>query len=186
MTNLPVYRVHDAQGNLYGPADAATLRQWAREGRIIPGMSITEDGSTEWSEVSTHPIFAGIFGPAEPAPAAASTPGSGGYASADSNSVGYASASVGAQMNVLALISMIAGIASIVTSCACTLISFPLALAAIVMGIIALIQCRSDPDRYTGKAVAVAGIICGGADIVLAIAVMALSLGINLLGSRHI
>ena len=40
--NMPRYQVRDPQGNVYGPAEAATLRDWVRQGRIIAGMHIAD------------------------------------------------------------------------------------------------------------------------------------------------
>ena len=44
MTNR-TYVVHGSDGQLYGPADVATLNQWALEGRILAGTVLIETGT---------------------------------------------------------------------------------------------------------------------------------------------
>jgi hypothetical protein len=39
------YFVIGADGNKYGPADVATLNQWAAEGRVTPETTLEEEGS---------------------------------------------------------------------------------------------------------------------------------------------
>ena len=91
----------------------------------------------------------------------------------------------GQQMNVLALISMITGIVGFPASCCCAFISIPLAIAAIATGAVALVQFRSEPARYTGKGMALAGLICGICVLLLTILVFALGLALNLFNASH-
>src|SRR6187401_218745 len=58
----PKYLVRDPQGNVYGPADIATLRDWVGQGRIVAGMHIAPRETREWVEVSQHPSLADLFG----------------------------------------------------------------------------------------------------------------------------
>ena len=64
MSEVPpqMYLVRDPQGNVYGPADAATLREWVGQGRIVAGMHIAPRETREWVEVSQHPVLADLFG----------------------------------------------------------------------------------------------------------------------------
>jgi hypothetical protein len=133
------YLVRDQEGNVYGPAEAELLRQWAAQGRIVPGMHIAARETGEWVEVSVHPALAGCFqaggnempateepGQAEETKAAVATKAPEGavvelvrQANAGSLTtvLGPATreqavtyASVGPQQNVPAMISLIAGI----------------------------------------------------------------------------
>ena len=190
MSNLTSYHVRDSQGNTYGPANASTLRQWVAKGRIVAGMSIAEEGSANWYEVATHPALADLFGQTAAAPVAASA-ASPGYAaqpsaSGPADSLGYRS-SAGQQLNILALISMIAGILSLpLFPCCCGVFSIPFAVSAIIMGFIALSQIKKDPDRYTGKGMAIAGIICGFCAIALTLAYTLFTFGFAFLNAaRH-
>jgi hypothetical protein len=44
--------VRDPRGNIYGPADAETLRAWVADGRIVAGMQIAPADTDDWVEVS--------------------------------------------------------------------------------------------------------------------------------------
>jgi uncharacterized membrane protein len=75
----------------------------------------------------------------------------------------------------MALLSLILGILGIIGSpfgCLCICIG-PLggliALAAIIFGILANMQIKNAPDRFSGKGMAMAGIILGSLAIFLAI-----------------
>jgi hypothetical protein len=158
------YLVRDPDGNVYGPAEAALLREWVQQGRIVAGMHIAPRETGEWVEVSVHPALAGCFqGPqeslpvAEVVPAEEATPGvevgpvveplpqagSGGF---PVTPVGPAPAGLpvtyasdGPRQNVPALISMIAGIVStagLPMGCLCGCIGGPLAVVAAVAAIV--------------------------------------------------
>ena len=60
----------------------------------------------------------------------------------------------------LAAASLICGIISVTLGLICG--GPVLAIAAIALGIIALVQIRNDPQRYSGKVMAIIGIITGG------------------------
>ena len=68
------YTVRDQYGNLYGPANAELLRQWAAEGRIVAGMMISTEGAAEWQDVATHPALMDLFSPSASAAAASRFP----------------------------------------------------------------------------------------------------------------
>ncbi len=79
----------------------------------------------------------------------------------------------------LAVWSMVLGLVSITVGWCC---SFGLLTApvAVVLGIYALSQIKSDPNRYTGKPLAITGIVSGGLYFVL-LAVIVLIYGIGIL-----
>jgi hypothetical protein len=86
----------------------------------------------------------------------------------------------------LAVSSMVLGLVSITLGWCC---SFGLLTApvAIVLGIIALSQIKSQPNRYTGKPLAIAGIVSGGLYFVLlAVIVLIYGLGILLSGLNRL
>jgi hypothetical protein len=66
---------------------------------------------------------------------------------------------------------MILGIISVVSSPCCGFISVPLAIGAVATGIIALTQLKAAPQQQ-GKGQAVAGIACGGAAILIFVALI--------------
>ncbi len=86
----------------------------------------------------------------------------------------------------LAVSSMVLGLVSITLGWCC---SFGLLTApvAIVLGIVALSQIKNQPNRYTGKPLAIAGIVSGGLYFVLvAVIVLIYGLGILLSGLNRL
>lgn len=82
----------------------------------------------------------------------------------------------------LAVSSMVLGLVSITLGWCC---SFGLLTApvAIVLGVVALSQIKSQPNRYTGRPLAITGIVSGGLYFVLlAVIVLIYGLGILLSG----
>jgi hypothetical protein len=86
----------------------------------------------------------------------------------------------------LAVWSMVLGLVSITLGWCC---SFGLLTApvAIVLGIVALSQIKSQPKRYTGKPLAITGIVSGGLYFVaLAVIILIYGLGILLSGLNRL
>jgi hypothetical protein len=86
----------------------------------------------------------------------------------------------------LAVWSMVLGLVSITLGWCC---SFGLLTApvAVVLGIYALSQIKSDPRRYTGKPLAITGIVSGGLYFVaLAVIILIYGLGILLSGLNRL
>jgi hypothetical protein len=74
----------------------------------------------------------------------------------------------GPSFNPLAITSMILGILSIPTCC-CWFIGAPflIAIAALVLGIVAMGKIRGNPQAWKGSGMAVAGIVCGSIGLLL-------------------
>jgi len=172
------YQVRDPQGNVYGPATGSMLRDWVSQGRIVAGMHIADVNDGQWVEVSQHPALSDLFGGGTPAAAqmpqsfsmggATQSPG---YTPQPPADVSYAS-STGAKQNVLGLVSLISGIASVVglVGCLCIcigVIDIPVALTALITGILAMKQIKNNPEQYTGKGMALAGTIMGASALAL-------------------
>ena len=64
---------------------------------------------------------------------------------------------------------MVLGILAIPTCC-CGLLGGPLAIAALVTGIVSLRKIRRQPEVWKGDGMAIAGIVTGGIAILLAFA----------------
>ena len=185
------YLVRDPQGNVYGPADVALLRQWVAQGRIVAGMHIAPRETGEWVEVSVHPALAGCFGThaaelptalegptlVTPAPLVEQAPVTtreGGPVAPATPPREMTYASDGPRDNVPATISLIAGIVATAGSplvCLCGCVGGPLvlgaAVTAIVTGIVGLNQIKADPLRFSGRGKAVGGLALGIAGLVL-------------------
>src|SRR4051794_36469993 len=64
----PKYLIRDSQGNVYGPADEAMLRDWVQQGRIVQGMDVAPRETREWIEASQPPAPADLFPKPSPRP----------------------------------------------------------------------------------------------------------------------
>jgi len=93
--------------------------------------------------------------------------------------IGYSPHSMGPNQG-LALASLITGISSITIGLCCYLGTL-LGPAAIILGIIALIQIKNNPTAYTGKGMAIGGITMGALYFVLVIFFLLLNIGISIL-----
>jgi hypothetical protein len=82
------------------------------------------------------------------------------------------------QNNTLGLIAMIVGIVSIVLGICCGLFSLPASIAAIVLGVLGRNKVTKGEASNGGQAMA--GIICGGVAVVIAIIMVALGAALNL------
>ncbi len=77
---------------------------------------------------------------------------------------------------------MCCGIGGIVFAICCGGLSFPLQLAAIIMGAISISKINKNPEAYSGKGMALAGIITGGVGIVVAIIMIMVGLSMRQTG----
>ena len=66
----------------------------------------------------------------------------------------------------LAVVALCLGVGSLTIGWCCSL-GLLLGPAALITGFIALSQIKKDPQRYTGRGLAIAGMICGGVYIAL-------------------
>lgn len=80
----------------------------------------------------------------------------------------------------LAITSLILGSISIVFACCCGWLSLPLSIAGAITGFLALNQANS--GQAGGKGLAIAGLICSGFALVLAIVMVILSIFIQMPG----
>jgi hypothetical protein len=72
----------------------------------------------------------------------------------------------GPSFNPLAITSMILGILSI-PSCCCWFVGAPLAIAALVLGIVGMGKIRSNPQAYKGSGMAITGIVLASIALLL-------------------
>jgi hypothetical protein len=97
------------------------------------------------------------------------------------NAVNFAGMSQTPQQT-LAVISLITGIASCTVGLCCYMGTL-LGPVAIITGIIALVQIKGDPMRYTGKGMAIGGIATGAFYFVLIILLIIFWGAINIIGA---
>ena len=186
------YLVRDPQGNVYGPAEIAALRQWVQQGRIIAGMHIAAREDGEWIEVSAHPGLADLFrgagpaqavtpggspaGPQMPQGTVAASPAATTYPVTPVSDAGSYSLAQAQGMNMPGMLSFIAGLVATISlfmlclpACGCP-IGGVFSITAIILGIVGLQQIKAAPERYTGRGLALAGLTMGIIVILLYVA----------------
>jgi hypothetical protein len=70
----------------------------------------------------------------------------------------------------MAIISLVAGLVSIPAHYCCYL-GIPIGLAAIILGIIAIVKINKEPHRWTGKGLAIGGIAAAVVGYLLIVAI---------------
>lgn len=78
-----------------------------------------------------------------------------------------------------AVVALIIGILSLPLSFCCGAFSLPVGIAAVVFGFLSLNKINDQPDVLDGRGMAIAGIICGGLAILLAIAMVIMMVAFN-------
>lgn len=146
-----MYKIIGADNKEYGPVPLETLKQWIIEGRANARTLVMVEGEQYWRQLSTVPELAALLStqqPTAPPPPSyippASTP----------------------KQNTMAIASFVCGLLA-VFSCCC-FGGFPFNILAVAFGIIALYQIKFD-QNYTGKGMAIAGIILGSFSILIMI-----------------
>ncbi len=81
----------------------------------------------------------------------------------------------------LAIASLVCGIISIPGGCCCSFVSIPLAIAAVVLGVIGMNKVNAEPNIYTGKGLAIGGIVTGGVAIIFGIIMLIVGMGSTLM-----
>ena len=154
MENEPMseltYQVVGKDAKVYGPAGAELIRQWIADGRLNSLSAVLPVGAPAWTTLGALPEFAGSFAPPKAPPIAP-----------------LASPPTGRQSHSLATAGLICGILSICFCCGCC---FPVDLLGLILSLIALIQINAHPDRYTGRAEAIIGLVLSGAAFLIFLA----------------
>jgi len=160
-----MYKIIGADGREYGPVSLAQLRQWLAEGRASLLTRALADGDTDWKTLGELPEFALPPNPPSPPQAIRPLPG-------PSAPVRYT------QMNGFAVTGLILGVVSFVISfCCCG--GLPLNLLGLLFSAIGLAQINRQPEVYTGKGAAVAGLIISGLSLLLGLGIMIVSVAFN-------
>lgn len=77
----------------------------------------------------------------------------------------------------LAIASLVCGIISIPGGCCCSFLSIPIAIAAVIMGIIGINKINREPHIYSGKGLAIGGIVTGGVALVFGVVMLIVGMG---------
>ena len=151
-----MFRIIGADGREYGPVAAELLQQWVAEGRAH-GQTPAQSEGTGWKPLSAFPEFAHLAGP--PTPQA--TPPVFADRSPERNN----------PMAVTGFICSLLGL----TCCGPFLL-----LLGVIFSIVGLSEIKREPGRFTGRSLAIAGIIIGLAGLALFALILAGSLVGNL------
>jgi len=143
-----LYYLLGGDGRPYGPARAETVRQWLCEGRISGASPANVVGTPDWHPLSRFPDFAEVL----PPPALPTVPAT------------FVPA-IARRSHPLAVAGFICGLVSL-SCCACCG-GEVLAILALVLSTVGLVEINRQPDRYDGRGLAIAGLVLGGLGLAL-------------------
>lgn len=139
-----------ADGRVYGPVSLDTLRRWLAEGRVERRTPVLPLGAAAWTTLGALPEFAPAAPPPPPPGAGVPPP----FPSPFSTVYGKPTHS-------LATWGLVCGILSYCFCCMCV----PVNVLGLVFSLVALIQINEQPDRFSGKGMAIAGLILSSLSI---------------------
>lgn len=152
-----MYKIIGADGKEYGPVSLDQLRQWLSEGRVNQETRVLPEGGADWKKLNELPEFTP---PATPQPL---------------RPLGIqGAAAVPLRMNGFAITGLILGIFSLLACFCCA--GIPFNILGIVFSAIALAQIKNRPDEFSGKGIALAGLICSIVGLILGVTILAVSL----------
>ena len=147
-----MYRIIGADQREYGPISPEQLRQWLTEGRVNARTLVLAEGIGDWKPLASLPEFSILLGlqppsagPAPIQPLPAPPP----------------------RTNPYAMTGMIMGVLS-VTCGLCCCYGMPFNLLGIIFSLVGLSQIKSNPDIYSGKGLAITGLVTSLVSIALA------------------
>ena len=146
-----MYKIIGANGQQYGPVDGEQLRKWITQGRVERTTPVFVEGANDWNFVGLLPEFTGCFTPPPP-PIAPPPPATG-------------AAGQLPRTNSYALAGMIFGILSIIPFCCCC--GFPFSLLGLIFSLIGWSQINQSPHLFTGRGLAITGLVCSITSLVL-------------------
>ncbi len=162
-----MFKIIGADGQQYGPVSVEQLRAWIAEGRANAQTSAQKIGDADWRPLRTFSEFSSLLGP-QPAPPPIQP------------MTMQPVAAHPLRTNSFALAGLIMGLISISFGLCCY--GFPFNVLGLIFSLIGLSQVNQSPHIYTGKGMAVAGLVLSL--LSLAFLVIMLLTGM-LLGPHH-
>lgn len=153
-----MYKIIGADGKEYGPVSLEQLRQWLSEGRVNQETRVLPEGGADWKKLGELPEFTAA--PTTPQP----------LRPAGFQSITPASR----RMNGFAITGLILGILSLVMCFCCA--GIPFNVLGIIFSAVALNQIKNRPDEFSGKGIALAGLICAILGLILGITILTVSM----------
>jgi len=160
-----MYKIIGADGHEYGPVSGDQLREWLTEGRVNANTQVLPEGSTGWLPLRALPEFLGLLSGGSTPPPIRSVPEQLGGMPLPRN-------------NPFAVTGLILGIFS-VTFGLCCCYGLPFNLLGMVFSLIGLAQIQKQPDAYSGRGLATAGLICSIVSLTLAAALMTIGFAMS-------
>jgi len=139
-----MFRVIGNDGKTYGPAGAEKIREWIAQGRLDNRSPVLREGATEWTYLGFLPEFSRECGGTPPV---ITPPGR------------------AKKTNGFATAGFVCGLVSL-PACCCG--GFPFNILGLIFSIIALVQIGRQADKDDGWGLALAGLICSAASLLLA------------------
>lgn len=151
-----MYRIVGADQKEYGPVTQEQIAQWIREGRAN-GQTIARLEEGPWKPLSTFPEFQAELQAQGPPPLASGPPT---LPAAPGRAGTYAAP--GLPSNGLATAGLIVGVLGFLQCCT------PLfAIVGLILSGAGLYQIQANPGRYSGKPLAVAGLVLSALGLVI-------------------
>jgi hypothetical protein len=158
-----VFRILGNDGKEYGPVSADQLNQWVREGRANAQTQVQREGSVGWTPLGSVEGFGHLFTIGSPAPGSyGAAPGPGSTP----------------QVNPLAITGFILSLIALTVGLCCCY-GLPFNVAGIVFSAIGLVQIKNHPERYSGRGLALAGLIIGIASILIGVVLLILGVALS-------
>lgn len=156
-----MYKIIGGDGREYGPVSADQVRDWVRQGRANAYTLVLPEGATDWVPLAMCAELVGGQLPTatEPVPLSGAP---------RIPAIPVQPLSHRPQTNPMAVTALVMGLLSI---CCCG----PLfGILGVIFALIAFSQIKRDPAGQTGKGMAIAGVACSIAGIVLGLAMVAI------------
>jgi hypothetical protein len=160
-----MYKIIGADGHEYGPVSGDQLRQWLTEGRVNANTQVLPEGGPGWLALRALPEFSGLLVGGSTPPPIRSLPGQLGRMPFPKN-------------NPFAVAGLILGIVSI-TFGLCCCYGLPFNLLGILFSLIGLAQIQKHPETYSGRGLAIAGLICSIVSLTLAAVLMTIGFAMS-------
>ena len=160
-----MYKIIGADKKEYGPIVIEQLRQWINEGRVNAQTLVLGEGSVDWKPLGTLPEFSLLFG-VPSTPPTIGTP------------TGQPMLAQPQRMNPFAMTGLIMGLVSI-TFGLCCCYGIPFNVLGIIFSLVALAQIKNSPHIYSGKEIAIAGLIASLLSFVLVAVLLVLGVALS-------
>lgn len=157
-----MYKIIGADGKEYGPVAADVLRRWVVDGRANSQTRVLLEGTTEWRALGDFPELTATL--AVPQTIGA-LPGAGAGATAPTT-------------NPMALTGFILSLVSITIGLCCCY-GLPFNILGIIFSAIGLSQIKRNPEKHTGRGLALAGLIISIVSLLLAVGLFVVGVALS-------